>query len=352
MSDYTKNALVDGAVSTGGTVVSSLLGQAFAGMDAKRSWKYTKKAMDYQNAINRQNWERENARQDWLLLNQQRLQKQALENAGYSTADPNGTGVTTAAINSLDSPSGGQFHSDAAQGSYLPTYQDLLQTKLVEAQVGNLEAEAEKKRLEARFQEIQNWLNETYGAEQWEASIKNIQEDTKKKIAETLYTDQQRLNSIELTAAQVKDINDRLDMDWQKLQPTLQLLAAQTYQAKMAGKASEAQAALSYQLVKESAQKIENLQKELGLTDAQIGVAVAQAQLLGQEKKKLGWDTVKSSTESDLAQFERDVAKSMGIEFYQAKKVAETILPIGTLGALFGRLVPTSAPVKITGFGR
>lgn len=340
------NSLGQGAAAG---AVGSAFNTIFAPAMAKLNLKFANKQLGLQQKYARENFQMENDRQDWLLANQMALTKEGLRNSGYSTADPTMSGPS-ATVSNIAAP-GTPGNGATPPGSSF-SYGELVQARLAEAQIKNLEAEANKKDAETRGQEIQNWLNETYGAEQWEASIKNIEEDTKKKIAETLYTDQQRLNSIELTAAQVKDINQRLDMDWQKLQPTLQLLAAQTYQAKMAGKASEAQAALSYQLVKESAQKIENLQKELGLTDAQIGVAVAQAQLLGQEKKKLGWDTVKSSTESDLAQFERDVAKSMGIEFYQAKKVAETILPIGTLGALFGRLVPTSSPVKITGFGR
>lgn len=76
---------------------------------ARRSYKFSKKLMQAQAAYNADAFERENARQDYLLDNAYVINRQALKNAGYSAADPDGQGPQNMTNNNMDVPSGQQF---------------------------------------------------------------------------------------------------------------------------------------------------------------------------------------------------------------------------------------------------
>lgn len=79
------------------------------GRNARRSYKYSKKLMKKQAAYNEEAFDRENARQDYLLNNAYVINRQALKNAGYSAADPDGQGPQNMTNNNMDVPSGTQF---------------------------------------------------------------------------------------------------------------------------------------------------------------------------------------------------------------------------------------------------
>lgn len=220
---------------------------------------------------------------------------------------------------------------------------DLIQARLMEAQVKNLEAEANKKVVETEGQSIQNYLNTTYGDAQWQVAIKNLDSQTAQNYANELYLNQKKLNETNLTDAQVNNIEKHLDWDYQKLSPELQLLAAQAYQATASGDLNHAQIGEVWQSIRESAQRIRNLQTELGLTSAQTAVAVQQAKNFAVENKILGLQTVSQKAHTELDLFRKDIEKSMGFRFYQAKRVAEAVLPIGVLGTILGKAVGSVA---------
>lgn len=300
----------------------------------KKGYKYTKKLMAKQQEYNLQNFQLQNQRQDWLLKNEQLLNKQALKNAGYSAADPNGTGFSPMQAPMPVSPSGQQFVNSPVDVS------ELSKLALLGSQIRNMDAQTKKVESETEGQDIQNWLNSKYGEQQIQSALANLDEDTKKKISETLYNDQQRLNSIQLTESQVRNIEERLDMDWQKLPLNLQVLAADAYEARESGNLKHAQISEVWQSIKESQKRIQKLQSDIGLNDAQIGVLLCQAENIAQSTKNLGQDfkikgneIVETANRAELQQFQTDVQKSMGLTFYQAKNVVETILPIGMFGA-------------------
>lgn len=91
-----ESALTGGA----GAVAGGILGLIGARVQRKQQEKLMAKQFQYQQKA----FEMENARQDWLMQNSQSIAKAALQQAGYSTADPNGTGVTPGATGTLDSP--------------------------------------------------------------------------------------------------------------------------------------------------------------------------------------------------------------------------------------------------------
>lgn len=93
------------ATSSATSAASGLIGSAFSALAAHQQYKNNKKLMAQQNQYAIDAFNRENERQDYLLRNQLSMQKEGLKNAGYSTADPNGTGVQAASVNSLEAPS-------------------------------------------------------------------------------------------------------------------------------------------------------------------------------------------------------------------------------------------------------
>lgn len=119
---------------------SAATAQAAASMAApaiknRSSWKYTKKAMQLQNEYNTLAYERSRddsyKRQDYLMENANLITKKSLAAAGYSTADPNGTGVTPApAYSQQQSPvSNSQFQSADFPVDFISPFLALSQAK-------------------------------------------------------------------------------------------------------------------------------------------------------------------------------------------------------------------------------
>lgn len=144
-------ALGSGFSSAVGALPSLGIGAAANGLfnmiGQRMQYKYNKKLMALQNQYSIEAFNRENDRQDWLLRNSAALQKQGLENAGYSTADPSGTGFEQPTTNNQDVPS-----NPSAQPFDMSKFglAEALQARLVAAQAENLEI---KNRYEVRRQE-------------------------------------------------------------------------------------------------------------------------------------------------------------------------------------------------------
>lgn len=315
---------VTGGLQAAGNGLLGLAGSAL-------NYRYNKKLMSQQNQYNIEAFNRENERQDWLLQHQAELFKQGMHNAGISAANMGADGIPGLSVNNMDVPSNpGAGQADLGK-------LDLLQARLVEAQAENIEADTEKKVKETEGQSIDNYLKSNYGDAQWQAAIKNLDSQTAQNIANEAYLTQKKVNETNLTDAQVDSIEKHLDWDYQKLDPELKLLAAQAYEATKSGDLSHTEISQVWQNIKESAQRVENLKKELGLTDAQITVATNLANNYAKENNILGYQTTSAKAQAELDQFNRDLTKSMGLRFYKAKRVSETVLPIGATAAVLGK---------------
>ena len=67
--------------------LTSAVGQGIGSVvNSNKDFKTNKKLMDYQNEINNANWEKQNARQDYLLANNAKIQKDSYKNAGLNPA--------------------------------------------------------------------------------------------------------------------------------------------------------------------------------------------------------------------------------------------------------------------------
>lgn len=302
---------VDTAVKTGGGLISSGL-----------NYLFQKKLMKRQNAYNIAQWNREVKRQNELLNLQAQFTKNSLRNAGYSTANPEG--MTTQATTSPsgqtpDIPSGG-VHIEPDAGL-------LSQLRLQEAQTHELEASARAKEAEARQKEKYAELYEIYGEKEIVAALNKMTAEERKATEEALLADQQRLNSIVLTDAQEEQIRTMTKIEYDKLEPTLKLIAAETAQAEEAGKLNKAQAAKAYQDIKESQQKIENLKKDYELTDAEIAVANQELKKVQAEAAKKKWETKDAETRWMRNEFDRIAHEKLGWKWRMCAEFIDAFKP-------------------------
>lgn len=312
----------------------------------------SKQLMMQQQQLAKQNFEMQNKRQDYLLTHSASMQRQNLVNAGYSPADPFGNGMSTPLTGNIQGPSNGSLGADFGKV-------DMMQAMRLGAEIRNIEADTQQKQAAAQGHMIDNNLKATYGAQQYESAIANLDASTQQQISQALYNDQQRLNQTNLTKAQVRNINERLDMDWQKLPPELKYLAAQTELADSSRALNYAKVQECWSIIAKAFQEIQLMKSQGLVNDAQVGVLVKQAEMVAQQTKLTekqtkteGARSVYELNKAELQQFETDVQKSMGEGFYQFEKVAGAILPLGFVGAAVSRLAPSAAPKTIKGFAR
>lgn len=311
------------------SAVGGAVGTLFGLGGQRLNYKYQKWLMSKQFDYQKQAFEMENARQDYLLENANLIAKNALEKAGYSTADPNGTGVTPAPTGNLDSPTQPGTQIDIAQHA-LQGAQIAASTRLMQSQAKKLDSETEG-------QDIQNYLNSTYGETQWQKAIGKLDSETQKNISEKLYLDQKKLNEKNLTDAEVDNIRQRLDMDWKKLPKSLQLLSAQAYEAEQAGNLNKAKIHEVWQNIRESAQRIDLMVKQGKLTDAQADVAIEMALNTKQDTRNKKIEAGILTTQSAQARLQYDIQNGLGVKWHQAKDIVGALLPIGATVGLVSK---------------
>lgn len=337
MIEATKSALASGGIGSMYSAVDSAVGGAMNLAGAKLNYKYQKRLMRLQNAYDVQQWNRENERQNFLLNNQVQFTKNSLRNAGYSVANPEGmtTQATTAPSGSTpDIP--GNITSGWGNGSH-PDLGALSSIQLQQSQAHMAEAEARLKEAEARQKEKYADLYEIYGEQEWNAAIGKLNAEQRRAIEEALKVDQDRLNSIVLTDAQEEQIRTMTKIEYDKLEPTLKLLAAELVVAQTQGKLNQAKTAESYQAIKESQQKIENLKKDYEFTDAQIAVANQEVKRLGAEARKKRFESEKERTEWMQKEFDRIAHEKLGLTFRMAREVFDALNPLSAIGAALNR---------------
>ena len=146
------------AKSAGVAAVAPAVNGLFGAITMRRQYKNQKKLMALQNQYDIEAFNRENERQNWLMLNEDSLKRQSLENAGYSTADPNGTGVTTPAVGNMDTP--GTPTAPLLSGSpgtdFVNAFNAMRQSELIDSVKRKNEAEADKAEQEAEGQHLTN----------------------------------------------------------------------------------------------------------------------------------------------------------------------------------------------------
>lgn len=130
-----------GIVSSG---ISGLMDVGFSKMKAKQQWKYQKKAMDLQHQYELENLAAQEESQRSLAKDASSLRKLSLQKAGYSTADPEGTGTVAPTVSGPSTSASGSFSLPSS--NYAPglTVSDLANANLMNSQ-------AELNRIEAQY---------------------------------------------------------------------------------------------------------------------------------------------------------------------------------------------------------
>lgn len=172
--------------------------------NAGLSYLFSRRLMKQQNQYAIDAFNRENARQDYLMANAQSIQRDSLKNAGYSAADPNGTGFAPPSTNTMDTPSQTQFsvsdfgdpfaqvanirsmrediRAKELANEHLGLENKYLERKL-EAEIGNTEAERNAKEFQNAINtEVRPILIETFT--QTLSNLKNSGDLTQKQIDE------------------------------------------------------------------------------------------------------------------------------------------------------------------------
>lgn len=136
---------VVGNVATGGVLglVQSLLNRKAADRNAQQTYEYNSKLMEQQNEYNVQAFERERNRQNEIMLTQPSLMKQGLHNAGYSAADPQGTGFSPVAANNMDVPTNPSMQYDMSPVDIAGIYQSVSAARLASSTARKNEIEAD-----------------------------------------------------------------------------------------------------------------------------------------------------------------------------------------------------------------
>ena len=214
---------------------SGLVNTAFGFLAARQQYKNQRRLMELQNQYDIEAFNRQNARQDWLMRNEDSLKRQSLENAGYSTADPQGTGVTTPSVASMDTP--GTPTSPMMPGSpgtdFVNAFSAIRQAELIDSVKRKNEAEAKKAEEEGKGVAIQN----EYIRPRSEAEVKQMLQDIELKKKQGKLNDVQADTAERLckatenkTAAECQEIAQVIEnakQEYRRLQEQVNLLKTQ-----------------------------------------------------------------------------------------------------------------------------
>lgn len=330
-----------GAIGTAaaGSGIGAAAGAVGGLIQGALNFRYQKKLMEKQNQYDIAAFERENARQDYLMENSQQIAKNALRQAGYSTADPNGTGVTAAPTNNMDVPQQASFN--------VPIGEMAMQGAMMAAQLQNVRAQTEKTKAETDMQYLLNDLKALYGEDEVITNLNNIDSNTARNLAEAMKAQQDRINSIVITDATKANIEERLAMDWMKVFPELSIMAQQIENLKAQKKVTEAQEREVYQNIKESQQRIANLINENKLTSADIAVAKATKAKIEQETKTEKNRTSSAASNARVDKIEADAKSLLGSKYAASMEVVDDITRTGErIGNVVSSFIPFTDKVE------
>jgi len=219
------------------SLVSGAIGQGFSALSAARDWKYAKKLMARQHAYELENLAAQDKYQRQLAVDASSLRKRSLQNAGYSTADPEGTGTVAPTVSAPSSSASGMSISQTPTFAPGMTVTDLANANLMNSQadLNKIEAQYRAKKLSgevgllnAQISEIKETLPE---------KVSNIKAQTEKLVADKKLSEEQANQVIEATKKITEEVGllkidkkYRADLnDWQvkKLQNEVRKLSAE-----------------------------------------------------------------------------------------------------------------------------
>ena len=240
ISDIIKPGTFDPVSAGAGLVtgtISGLMNQGFQKLQLKREMNAQKKLMGLQHQYELENLAKQDAYQRALAIDASSLRKQSLQNAGYSTADPEGTGTVAPTVSTPStSASAG---APSAQPGYMPgmTVSDLASAHLTESQanLNKIQSQYLAKKLEGEIGLLNAQISEI--KETLPEKVSNIKAQTEKLVADKKLTQEQANQFVEATKKITEEVGllqidkrYRADLNsWQvkKLQKEVSKLAAE-----------------------------------------------------------------------------------------------------------------------------
>lgn len=122
------------ATQTGSGFLSGLVNGFFQKRAQKRQFEYQQKLMDKEHQMELENLAAQDKYQRELVVDSNSMLKKSLQQAGYSTADPNGTGVTPAQISGPSTSVTGSAGSFPISATPSFNYSDLVAASNVQSQ--------------------------------------------------------------------------------------------------------------------------------------------------------------------------------------------------------------------------
>lgn len=202
ISDIIKPGTFDPVSAGAGLVtgtISGLINQGFQKMQLKREMKAQKELMAQQHAYELENLNTQDQYQRRLAIDAAKMQKQGLVEAGYSTADPAGTGTS---ISSISGPStSASAGAPSAQPGYMPgmTISDIASAHLTESQanLNKIQSQYLAKKLEGEIGLLNAQISEI--KETLPEKVSNIKAQTDKLVADKKLSQEQANQVVEAT---------------------------------------------------------------------------------------------------------------------------------------------------------
>lgn len=203
------SGIASAATGAGSSMLGGLIGQIFAKKNAKRQFEYNKQLMSQQFKYQMNAFNAENQRQDYLMQNMPSITKQALHDAGYSAADPNGTGVTTPQTNTMATPN----MSFSDPGDYGMSG-EFGRNALLQAQLMNINADTMKKTSETDMVKLElQKFRDTYDTqvEQVRQTLVNLITSNRKMSADASISELQYQYDASTFDKRVEQLNVLVD---------------------------------------------------------------------------------------------------------------------------------------------
>ena len=188
------------AVGVGSDLIGSMIGAITQRRQAKKQFQYNQKLMEQQHAYELENMSELEKIQRQLALDSPLLKKRGLQQAGYSTADPDNQGAQIGAVSPSTSASAG-FSMPTPPGSYgySSSISNISNAQLVssQARLNDIEAQYRAKKL---GQEI----------ELTKSKIKEINQTLQPRIEQIIMDINNKRKDLHLKDEQVNEIKARI----------------------------------------------------------------------------------------------------------------------------------------------
>lgn len=250
------------------------------------------------------------------------LNAQGLKDAGYSLASEGGAQSVSAS--SPSAPSSTAFPTTNAfdVGNLLNTYKIESDIALNKANANKAAADADKargdnSRANAILQPTIDNLRKDLDLKNY--NLVNMLPKEREKLESEIKVNTARLDEIEATVSNLKSSTSLNDQQCAYISQKVANFAIEIQEAVSRINANKANAAASYESVR-------TMQHQQQLIDAEKNLTSAQEGLVNKQKVTEGWRSVEQRSSAILRQFEYEIQKELGVDYYKNRQVILDVL--------------------------